>query len=117
LTVGEKPIYKVIFRNNDQLLEVYTSAVSQGPLFGFVELESLLFGERSQVVVDPTEEQIKNEFRGAKRIYLPLHSVVRIDMVEKQGVSRVAGKVEGQENLMPFPTPLPGGSPGKKPSK
>ena len=114
--MGKATIYKVIFRNNDQLFEVYTSGVSQGQLFGFVELEALLFGERSQVVVDPTEEQIKNEFRGVKRIYVPLHAVVRIDMVEKQGVSRVAGKAEGRGHLMPFPTPVSEG-PGKEPSK
>ena len=114
--MGKTTIYKVIFRNNDQLFEVYTSGVSQGHLFGFVELEALLFGERSQVVVDPTEEQIKNEFRGVQRIYVPLHAVVRIDMVEKQGVSRVAGKAEDRGHVMPFPTPISEG-PGKKPSK
>ena len=102
----ETRIFKVIFRNHDRLFEIYASGVTQGALFGFVEVEQVLFGERSQLVVDPSEESIKNEFKGVKRFYVPLHSVVRIDEVEKQGVSRVAvAQTDG--NLMPFPTPLP----------
>jgi len=33
--------------------------VSHGNLFGFIEVEELVFGERSTVVVDPAEEKIK----------------------------------------------------------
>ncbi len=47
-----------------------------------------MFGERSTVVVDPTEERIKAEFNEVKRTYLPMHSVLRIDEVKKQGVAR-----------------------------
>jgi hypothetical protein len=111
----ERRIYKVIFRNHDQLFEVYASAVSQGGLLGFVEVDQLLFGERSQVVVDPSEETIKNEFKGVKRTYIPVHAIIRIDQVEKPGVSRVsAARVDG--NVMPFPTSLPG-KPEPKPPK
>jgi len=41
------------------------------------------------VVVDPAEEKIKSEFEGVKRTYLPLHSILRIDQVRKQGVSKI----------------------------
>ncbi len=37
------------------------------------------------MVVDPTEEKIKAEFNDVKRTYLPMHSVLRIDEVKKQG--------------------------------
>jgi hypothetical protein len=97
-------VYKIIFRNHDRVFEVYASNVSQGDLFGFVEVEELLFGERSQVVVDPSEESIKIEFKGVKRTFIPLHAVVRIDEVEKQGVSRVAA-AQAEGTLMPFPGP------------
>jgi hypothetical protein len=61
-----------------------------GSLLGFVEVEKLVFGERSSVVLDPGEERIKTEFAGVKRTYLPMHSVLRIDEVRKQGVSKSA---------------------------
>ena len=57
-------------------------------MFGFVEVEELIFGERSAVVVDPAEERIKAEFDGVKRTYLPMHSILRIDEVRKPGVSK-----------------------------
>ena len=41
------------------------------------------------MVLDPAEERIKSEFEGVKRTYLPLHSVLRIDEVRKQGVSKI----------------------------
>jgi hypothetical protein len=98
------PLYKVIFVNQGQIYEVYARGVGHGSLFGFVEVEELVFGERSTVVVDPSEEKIKSEFKGVKRTYLPMHSIVRIDEVEKQGASKIS-KVEGG-NVAQFPMPV-----------
>ena len=80
-----------------------------------MEVEELLFGERSQVVVDPSEERLKSEFDGVRRFYVPMHSVVRIDEVEKQGVPRIRQPVESKENVSHFPVPIytPGGGEGK----
>ena len=46
------------------------------------------------VVVDPSEEKIKSEFENVKRTYLPMHSIIRIDEVDKQGASKIS-KLEG----------------------
>ncbi len=107
-TKSPRRVYKVIFLNQGETFEIYASAVSQGSLFGFVEVEELLFGERTQVVVDPSEERLKTEFKGVRRIYVPLHAVVRIDEVEKEGVSRVTAKSEAGEggNVTSFPGPI-----------
>ena len=59
-------------------------------MWGFIEIEELVFGERSAVLVDPSEEKLKTEFAGVKRSYIPLHSVIRIDEVEKEGAVRVS---------------------------
>ena len=59
-------------------------------MWGFIEIEELVFGERSAVLVDPSEEKLKTEFAGVKRSYIPLHSVIRIDEVEKEGVSKIS---------------------------
>jgi hypothetical protein len=69
-----------------------------------VEVEELVFGERSALVVDPSEEKIKAEFEGVKRSYLPLHSVLRIDEVRQQGVSKIS-TFDGS-NVTPFPVPM-----------
>ena len=60
----KKQIYKVIFVNQGKVYEIYAKSVSQGGLFGFVEIEGLLFGEKSTVVVDPSEEALQQEFSG-----------------------------------------------------
>jgi len=97
-------IFKVVFVNQGKVYEVYARKVSHGSLFGFVEVEELVFGERSAVVVDPVEEKVKAEFEGVKRTYLPLHSVLRIDEVRKSGTSKVSAFETS--NVTQFPTPI-----------
>ena len=107
-------IFKVMFVNQGKVYEVYARKVSHGELFGFIAVEELVFGERSSVVVDPSEERIKGEFAGVKRTFLPLHAIVRIDEVKKQGVSKIS-VLEGA-NIAQFPTPVytPPGDSGKR---
>lgn len=87
-----------------KVYEIYARSVSQGSLFGFVEVEKLVFGERSKVVVDPGEERIKAEFAGVKRTYIPMHAILRIDEVEKEGVSKIS-KLDAS-NIAQFPMPV-----------
>ena len=107
-----KHIYKIQFMNQGKVYEIFARSVRQGELFGFLEVEKLVFGERTTVVVDPSEERIKTEFAGVRRTFIPLHAVIRIDEVEKQGVSKIS-KLE--ENIAQFPIPVyaPGGDKGK----
>jgi hypothetical protein len=107
-------IFKVIFSNQGQVYEVYAKQVSQGELFGFIEVEQLLFGERSKLIVDSSEERLKTEFSGVKRVFIPMHSVVRIDEVEKQGPARITPSEGGTGIVRAFPLPAP---PGKGPSR
>jgi len=97
-------IFKVMFVNQGKVYEIYARKVSHGGLFGFVEVEELVFGTRAGVVVDPGEERIQSEFAGVKRTFLPLHSIVRIDEVRKQGVSKISA-FEGA-NVTQFPVPI-----------
>ena len=107
-------IFRIVFINQGKVYEIYARKVSHGDLFGFIEVEELVFGERSSVVLDPTEERIKSEFAGVKRSFLPLHAVVRIDEVKKQGVSKISALEGG--NVAQFPVSLypAGGDPGVK---
>jgi hypothetical protein len=99
-------IFKIMFVNQGKVYEIYARKVSHGGLFGFIEVEDLAFDERSSVVLDPTEERIKSEFNGVKRTYLPLHSVLRIDEVKKQGTPKIVA-LEGT-NVSQFPMPVYG---------
>ncbi len=105
-----KTVFKIVFMNQGQVYEIYARSVGHGSLFGFVEVEELVFGERSSVVVDPSEEKIKSEFDGVKRTYLPMHSILRIDEVEKQGVSKISKAEGGNVAQFPMPVYTPGGS-------
>ena len=107
-------IFKVLFVNQGKVYEVYARKVGHGTLFGFIEVEELVFGERSTVVLDPGEERIKSEFAGVKRTYLPLHAVIRIDEVRKSGVSKVAAAEGGNVAQFPFPVYTPPGGPGTR---
>ena len=99
-----KPLFKVVFMSQGQVYEVYARQVGHGELFGFVEVEELVFGERTTLVVDPSEEKIKSEFENVRRTYLPMHSIIRIDEVDKQGISKIS-KLEGG-NVAQFPLPV-----------
>lgn len=85
----KKIVYRVTFQASNQLYEIYALSVSESEMFGFIELEDLIFGESSQVLIDPSDEKLKTEFGGVKRTYIPLHNIVRIDTLEKEGISKV----------------------------
>ena len=111
--MSKKPtLYKVVFMNQGKVYELYARSVANGDLFGFVEIEALVFGERSSVVVDPGEEKIKSEFENVKRSFLPMHSILRIDEVDKQGASKISELEGGKVAQFPMPlyTPKDGGS-------
>lgn len=110
--MATEQLYKVIFFNQGETWEVYAKQVSQGGLFGFVEIEELVFGEKSQLVVDPSEEKLQREFESVKRFYIPMHSVIRIDQVEKRGTGKITKPTSSDGgNVSPFPMPIytPGG--------
>lgn len=103
-------LYRVSFMNQGQVYEVYARNVSHGGLLGFVEIENLVFGERSTVVVDPGEEKLKSEFENVERFFVPMHAVIRIDEVNRQGPARiVAAAGEPGSKVTPFPLYTLGG--------
>ena len=105
--MASKRTYKVIFHNQGKVYEVFARNVHQSGMYGFIEIEQLLFGEKTTVVVDPSEENLKAEFEGVKRIYIPIHSIVRIDEVEKQGHAKISKGATGGDNVTSFPVYTP----------
>lgn len=99
-------LYKVVFQNQGEIVELYARQGGQGGLFGFVEVEDLVFGARSEVVVDPAEEGLRAEFGAARRLHLPLHAVLRIEEVEREGVARSRPARPAGSVVAPFPVPI-----------
>jgi len=97
-------LFKVIFMNQGKVYEIYAREISEGGLFAFLEVEEMVFGEKTSLVVDPSEEKLKTEFAGVQRSYIPLHHIIRIDEVETKGVSKIT-KVDG-DNVTHFPSPI-----------
>lgn len=98
-------IFRIIFVNQGQVFEIYAKAIYQSDLWGFLEVEEFVFGERTQMVIDPSEEKLKAQFEGVIRSYIPMHAIVRIDEVERLGVARIT-EATGS-NIMSFPMPVP----------
>jgi hypothetical protein len=109
--MSSNAIYKIIFLNQGEVYEMYARQVYQSDLWGFLEVEEFVFDERSQMIVDPAEEKLKSEFSSIKRSFIPLHSVVRIDEVEKEGTCKIT-EAKGGGNIAQFP--LPGVAPKPK---
>lgn len=117
----EKRLYRVVFLNQGKVYEIFARIVAQGGLFGFVEIEDLVFGEKSTILVDPSEDALKKEFENTRRIFIPMHSVIRIDEMEKDSALKprivpLPGKGEsaanGEGRVTPIYTPPPGGHSG-----
>lgn len=100
-----KSLYRVTFTNQEKIYEIFARQVEQRNLFGFVAIEGLVFGETSQVVVDPGQERLRNEFQGVKRTYIPMHAILRIDEVEKEGLGKIT-QISKEGNVSQFPTTI-----------
>jgi len=55
--MSKKNLFKVVFMSQGKVYEIYARSVGHGEMFGFVEVEELVFGERTTLVVDPSEEK------------------------------------------------------------
>jgi hypothetical protein len=74
----------------------------------FVEVADLIFDNKNELLIDPAEEKLKAEFSGVNRTYIPMHQIVRIDQVDKKGVSKVRsikGDATSNSSITPFPFP------------
>ena len=99
----DKVLYRVRFISQDKAYEIYAREVYQGDLYGFVVIEDLVFDTNTTLVVDPGEEKLKTEFEGVTQTIIPMHSIIRIDEVEKRGTAKV---VELKGNVATFPSPI-----------
>jgi len=96
-------IYKVIFTNQGKVYEIYAKQVNQSGMWGFIEVEGLFFGEKSEVVIDPVEERLKKEFSGVEKTFIPMNAVIRVDEVQKRGENKISPLSSKTDNVASFP--------------
>lgn len=95
-------LFRIAFLNHGKVYELFCSAVCSSDLLGFVEVSGLIFGEKNSLVVDPTEEKMRDEFDGVEVLHLPIHSVLRVEQVKKRGQAIIRDRESG-EKVTPFP--------------
>ena len=72
---------------------------------GITEVGELVFDVRDGVLVDPTEERLRDEFGNTRVLHLPMQSIVRVEEVEKKGQSAIRDAATGEKVVTPFPMP------------
>ena len=100
-----KPLYKVTFFNAGKIYELYARRVGSGNLWGFTEIAELVFDVHDGLVIDPTEERLRDEFGSTRVLHLPMQSIVRIEEVERKGQSAIRDATTGEKVVTPFPMP------------
>lgn len=101
--MSKETLYKVAFVNRGEIYEMYARQLFQSDLYGFLEIEGFVFGNRAQVVVDPSEEKLKSEFESVVRSFIPSQSVIRIDEVEQVGTAKILPADGQTTNVRQFP--------------
>ena len=96
-------LYKISYYNQDKIYELYAKQVYESDLYGFLTIEEIVFGSKSDVVIDPSEEKLKKEFESVKRSFVPMHSVIRIDEVKEQGLCKIKDSKSTNNIVSPFP--------------
>jgi len=101
-----KKLYKITFQSQGRTLELYARHVDTSALWGFTQVGEIEFEHSEGIVVDPTEEKLREEFKNTKVLHLPMHCIVRVEEVEKRGPLAIRDTVSG-EKIMPFPIAPP----------
>jgi hypothetical protein len=103
-----KKLYKVTFLSQGKMLELYAHHVASSALWGFTEVGEIVFDQQEAVVIDPTEERLREEFRHTRVLHLPIQCIVRVEEVDKREplVIRDAASGEKVVTLFPIAPPL-----------
>ena len=97
---NKKTIYKIIFLQLGEIYEIFAKQIYQSDMYGFIEVEEYIFNKNKQLVVDPSNEKLKNEFKSVERSYLPINAIIRIDEVAESGEAKIK---QTKNQVTPFP--------------
>ncbi len=93
-------LYRVTYINKDKVYELYVEQVYSADMWGFVALEGFVFGSHTEMLIDPAEDRLQQEFSGVKRSFVPMQAIIQIDEVEQRGKARITD-AEGTVTAFP----------------
>jgi hypothetical protein len=100
-------LYKVSFVSQGKSIELYARHVASSALWGFTEVGELVFDPPGEgLVIDPTEERLREEFKDTTMLHVPIQAIVRIEEVVRRGPLAIRDAVSG-DKIMPFPIAPP----------
>ena len=100
---NKDPLFRIQFIFNGERYELYVRELSQGSLFGFIEVGDFVWNTHTELVLDPSHEKLKDEFADVTRTYIPMHNVLRIDEVKKQGTAKITAL---SDKVTQLPSPI-----------
>ena len=77
-------IYRINYINQNQVYELYAGHVDTNQLLGFMSIKNMMFDMNDGVVIDPTEEQLKAEFKDVEVLHIPLQQVLKVEEVKNK---------------------------------
>ena len=99
-------LYKITFLTAGKIYELYARRVASRSLWGFTEVADLVFDVNEGLVVDPTEERLRDEFANTRVLHLPMQSVVRVEEVDRKAPLSIRDAGTGEKVVTPFPIPV-----------
>ncbi len=101
--MNDSILYKVIFINNGKVYELYARDVFSSEIYGFIYVSDLVFDQNKTIVIDPAEEKLREEFKNANVLHLPVQCVTRIEEVKKKMSCKIRD-IKSGESMNPFTT-------------
>ena len=103
-----KKLHKVTFLSQGKTLELYARHVASSSLWGFTEVGDIVFDNPGEaVVIDPTEERLREEFGNTRVLHLPIQCIVRVEEVDKRAPLAIRDAASGEKVVTPFPIAPP----------
>lgn len=99
-------LYRVEFVSGSERYEVYVKELLSSSIFGFVEIADFVWDTHTGIVLDPSHEKLKDEFADVERTYVPMHNVLRIDQVKKQGTAKITPLANKSDKITPLHSPI-----------
>ncbi|MFW8592151.1 DUF1820 family protein [Glaciecola sp. 2405UD65-10] len=99
-------LYKVQFISGGERYELYVKELQSSSIFGFIEIADFVWDTHTELVLDPSHEKLKDEFGQVNRTYVPMHNVLRIDHVTKQGSAKITPLGDKSDNVRPIHSPI-----------
>ncbi|HEY0232653.1 MAG TPA: DUF1820 family protein [Dokdonella sp.] len=107
--MSKSKLYKVTFISQGKSIELYARHVASSALWGFTEIGDLVFDPPGDgLVVDPTEERLREEFKDTTMVHLPIQAILRVEEVAKRNAIAIRDAASG-DKIMPFPLAPPRG--------